>query len=189
MSAGARILMSAGARILKPQPETPHPSPKPSLGPLIQEVKADGGTLTLLFANFLVYISHLYSQGGSFTKLVQSKHAQNRWGLILYTDDIIPGNVLGRAERKAWTIYATFDEFKPRLHHTDFWLTLAIARSSHIQKRHCQKQSHSEAILNQNSAPYTINLFEELPKAPGTPTFWRSSGQGLGFTVWGSSDT
>ena len=150
--------MSAGARILKPQPETPHPSPKPSLGPLIQEVKADGGTLTLLFANFLVYISHLHSQGGSFTKLVQSKHAQNRWGLILYTDDIIPGNVLGRAERKAWTIYATFDEFKPRLHHTDFWLTLG------------QKQSHPEAILNQNSAPYTLNLFEELPKAPGTPT-------------------
>ncbi len=113
------------------------------LGPLIQEAtlaQADGGTMTLPYVNFLVYISKLYSQGGSFTQLLQAKHAQNPsspdkpWGLTLYTDEVIPGNVLGRAERKAWTIYATLDEFRPQLHHTDLWLTLAIARTSHVQK-------------------------------------------------------
>ncbi|CAJ1344406.1 unnamed protein product, partial [Effrenium voratum] len=54
------------------------------------------------------------------------------WGLVLYTDEVIPGNVLGPAERKIWVIYATFCELHTQNYHKDLWQTIAIARSSTI---------------------------------------------------------
>ena len=32
--------------------------------------------------------------------------------LIVYADEIIPGNVLGRADRKVWAIYKAFTRFR-----------------------------------------------------------------------------
>ena len=112
-----------------------------ALGPLIQEanlVKDDGTTTTMFFANLLVYMMAIYHQDGSWTKLVQQHHAEcpstinDPWGLILYCDEIIPGNVLGRAERKVWTIYATFLQFGDHLSHEDAWLTISVERSAFV---------------------------------------------------------
>ena len=86
----------------------------------------------MFFANLLVYMMAIYHQDGSWTKLVQQHHAEcpstinDPWGLILYCDEIIPGNVLGRAERKVWTIYATFLQFGDHLSHEDAWLTISV---------------------------------------------------------------
>ena len=112
-----------------------------ALGPLIQEanlVKDDGTTTTMFLANLLVYMMAIYHQDGSWTKLVQQHHAEcpgtisDPWGLILYCDEIIPGNVLGRAERKVWTIYATFLQFGDHLSHEDAWLTISVERSAFV---------------------------------------------------------
>ena len=112
-----------------------------ALGPLIQEAplyKDDGSSTTLFFANFQVYISALFNQGGSFTQLVHQAHAampssQDRpWGLILYADEVVPGNVLGRAERKVWTVYCSILQFQDHLSQEDSWLTLCVERSSFI---------------------------------------------------------
>ena len=92
----------------------------------------------MFFANLLVYMMAIYRQDGSWTKLVQQHHAEcpgtisDPWGLILYCDEIIPGNVLGRAERKVWTIYATFLQFGDHLSHEDAWLTISVDRSAFV---------------------------------------------------------
>ena len=52
--------------------------------------------------------------------------------MILYLDELIPGNVLGRAERKSWAFYASFTQFSNQLCHSHAWLTLAIARSHYV---------------------------------------------------------
>ena len=111
------------------------------LGPLLQETnlqKEDGTSTTMFFSNFLVYLTTAYRQGGSFTQLIQAIHAakpssvSKPWKLILYADEIIPGNVLGRAERKLWAVYGTFDEFQGHLHHEDLWCTIALERSKFV---------------------------------------------------------
>ena len=81
-----------------------------ALGPLIQEAKlttSDGAPVTIYFASFLVYLASLFQMGGSFHDLLQRKHQSNPssvhrpWSLILYSDEVVPGNVLGRAERNS----------------------------------------------------------------------------------------
>ena len=48
----------------------------------------------------------IYNHNGAWTQLVQQSHAfcpssiDNPWGLILYCDEIIPGNVLGGGRKK-----------------------------------------------------------------------------------------
>ena len=49
-------------------------------------------------------------------------------------DELIPGNVLGRAERKSWAWYASFLEFGNHLSSIHSWLTIALARSNKVSK-------------------------------------------------------
>ncbi|CAE7828917.1 unnamed protein product [Symbiodinium sp. CCMP2592] len=112
------------------------------LGPLIQQAElpmSDGATVTIHFANLLVFITSLFAMGGSFHDLLQRKHAakpsslDQPWSLILYCDEVIPGNVLGRAERKLWAIYATFLQLgQEAMGHEDMWLTISLERSTFV---------------------------------------------------------
>ena len=113
------------------------------LGPLIQEAEVttdDGAKVTMYFANLLVYLASLFQMGGSFHDLVQRKHRANPssvskpWQLIIYSDEVIPGNVLGPAQRKLWAIYASFQEMDQFLHHEDLWLTISLERSSFVSQ-------------------------------------------------------
>ena len=118
-----------------------------ALGPLIQEAKlttSDGAPVNIYFASFLVYLASLFQMGGSFHDLLQRKHQSNPssvhrpWNLILYSDEVVPGNVLGRAERKFWAVYGTFHELSQFIHHEDIWLTMSLAC--------CQKLNSALAV-------------------------------------------
>ena len=113
------------------------------MGPLIQEAELttiDGSLVRIHFANLLVYISSLFYMGGSFHELLYRTHQSNPssitkpWNLMLYSDEIIPGNVLGRAERKLWAVYATFHELGHFLSHEDVWLTISLERSNFVSQ-------------------------------------------------------
>lgn len=113
-------------------------------GPLIREgtlTKADGNQVRVPHCSFLVYLSQLFHQGGSFHELLLSKHQkcpsspERPWGLTLYADEIIPGNVLGRAERKCWALYATMDDFKHQLCHEAHYVRLQIQCGGHFGRR------------------------------------------------------
>ena len=111
------------------------------MGPVIQEISVQNSEvepITLPATNFLTYLQALFFRGGSFHQLLASKRNQNPsstskpWSLVVYLDELVPGNVLGRAERKSWAWYASFLQFGQRLHSTDSWLTIALVRSSSV---------------------------------------------------------
>ena len=79
-----------------------------ALGPLIQEAplqQVDGSPSTFVFTSLLTYLSALFSRGNSFQKLLASRHqacpssTSRPWRLVMYLDELVPGNALGRAER------------------------------------------------------------------------------------------
>ena len=51
---------------------------------------------------------------------------------LLYCDEIVPGNVLGRAERKCWCIYATILQFGDHMSQEEAWLSLSVERSTFV---------------------------------------------------------
>ena len=50
------------------------------------------------------------------------------WGIIIYCDEVVPGNILGRAERKVWCIYCTIAQFQDHLAQEDAWSTISVER-------------------------------------------------------------
>ena len=111
-------------------------------GPLLQEhhlVTTEGGACTVLFTNLFSYMAALYGTA-SYRELLQRTASQqpssfdNPWGLIVYSDEIVPGNPLGRAERKLWSIYACFTEMSLEDQSNELaWLPLCCIRSSKVQ--------------------------------------------------------
>lgn len=102
-----------------------------SLGSLIQEAqlyREDGTSTTFHYANLLVYLATVYNQGGSMFELIQRQHQasassiEQPWGLIIYCDEVVPGNILDRAERKVWCIYCTIAQFQDHLGQESAWL-------------------------------------------------------------------
>ena len=57
------------------------------------------------------------------------------WGLIFYFDELVPGNVLRLDnKRKLMAVYMSFAQLgHKRLCKTEFWLTIAVARTSFIK--------------------------------------------------------
>ena len=57
------------------------------------------------------------------------------WGLILYFDELVPGNVLRLDnKRKTMSVYMSFMQLgHERLSKTEFWFTLAVARANVIR--------------------------------------------------------
>ncbi|CAE7256692.1 unnamed protein product [Symbiodinium sp. CCMP2592] len=151
------------------------------LGPLIQEAEVTtdaGAKVTMYFANLLVYLASLFQMGGSFHDLIQRKHRANPssvskpWQLILYADEVIPGNVLGPAQRKFWAIYASFREMDQFLHHEDLWLTISLERSnfvSHVQGGICQIMSKIlETIFANAHVEPLAGFVLKSPHGPGS---------------------
>ena len=84
---------------------------------------------------------YLFEHSTPFRRLLQRRHADipsseaAPWRMILYTDEVTPGNVLGvQPRRKSQCVYISFFEFGASvLANEDAWLTIAICRSSIIR--------------------------------------------------------
>ena len=87
--------------------------------------------------NPLSYLHGAISQGGSYEQLLLKTLAnvqnsvETPWNLVLYTDEVVPGNPLAvRLERKAHLLYFTFAEFGHQaLANTAAWLTCGVHTS------------------------------------------------------------
>jgi len=71
-------------------------------------VGKDGSIKQMLLVNSLTYMHAAFHQGGSWTDLVCSTMAtkpataDSPWNLIIYCDEVVPGNALAaRNERKS----------------------------------------------------------------------------------------
>lgn len=109
-------------------------------GPLLQQCttqKSDGSTGLLWITNFWSYLAALYWQGGSYSDLFKSASHQmnelNPLQLVIYTDEVIPGNILGKCERRTWCIYASFMNFDLETLGSEYsWLLLAAIKTSTV---------------------------------------------------------
>ena len=85
-------------------------------GPLLEKLQlpnSKGGSTTVYVTNVATYLAALY-RSDSYRDLLLRAYAlhpcsyQKPWGLCIYSDEIVPGNVLGPASRKHWGVYANF---------------------------------------------------------------------------------
>ena len=113
-------------------------------GPLQVDIQLQlktGGKTKVPCNNLLSYLDLLYGQTSSFKDLLARRHTafpstwEAPWGLVLYTDELVPGNPLGPGLRKTWCIYCSFLQFSlDDLSNELAWLSLCHVRSSIIDK-------------------------------------------------------
>ena len=109
-------------------------------GPLLVDLpftKRDGKVIELTMVNFQSLLDAACRVGGSFYQCLSAAMAtnpctpSNNWNILLYSDECLPANALGRAAKKVWTVYASIKELgRPALSHTQHWLPLCILRTS-----------------------------------------------------------
>jgi hypothetical protein len=81
-------------------------------------VKCTVESRTLEYVNPQAYLDVLFSQRGSYFELLRDTHErtpssfERPWRVILYADEVDPGNVLAhRHMRKVWSFYMSVLEF------------------------------------------------------------------------------
>ena len=93
--------------------------------------------LLLTVAPFAAYVERLHD--------CKPSSADQPWNLILYSDEVTPGNQLAiKNDRKIQVVYYSFLEFGHRLGDENFWLTVCAKRSSKVEEMSgggCRKYS------------------------------------------------
>ena len=114
-------------------------------GPIAQTVDVattDGGTMRLLVAHPLALLWHAVRVARPFANFVQARLSEHPasavqpWRLVLYADEVVPGNQLSHDNRrKVWVVYYSFLEFGPAaLAREESWFCLMTKRSSEVAK-------------------------------------------------------
>ena len=117
-------------------------------GPIFLSKKlfnSDGSTCEVKILNFWSFLDFAFQSGGSLYKLLSSVTASA--GLILYTDEIVVGNPLAHKPRKLWAVYCACQPFGVHLQDDNSWITLAIVKSSVVQKLGGQLSQLMKEIL------------------------------------------
>ena len=104
--------------------------------------RTDGSTadLTIISPFAMLYIATLRCKG--FEQLIRRTIAahppsyERPWRLIVYSDEIIPGNVIAaRNVRKLWVLYWSFFEFGvANLSEEDAWFCIAAERTDRVKQ-------------------------------------------------------
>ena len=114
-------------------------------GPVLQQVKlvnADGTETAVPIAHPFALLSHAVETCQAFALFFRACLETNPpspgrpWHLILYSDEITPGNVVAPVNnRKFWAIYWSFLEFgKAALSHEECWFCIVTEFSTCIRK-------------------------------------------------------
>ena len=116
-----------------------------SHGKLVQwkpALKKDNSLTDILLCNPLAFIWHVFQNCKGFRVLLLEAHEkrpstpEDPWHLILYSDEVTPGNVLAPlASRKSWAIYSSFKELGPLiLSRENAWITCFVGRTSKVKE-------------------------------------------------------
>ena len=114
-------------------------------GPLLMDLELidkEEQTFSMSCVNPLALLCKAYEQGGSFTELMDRRllkypcTPERPWRLILYTDEVVPGNALSFDNlRKLWAIYFSFMEMGMlTLSNEESWFTLFCGRSTRVNR-------------------------------------------------------
>ena len=95
----------------------------------------DGATIQVPVLNLKSYMAALFDESSSYSSLLlrtRRSSFDDKWGLVMYMDEVTPGNILsGRLTRKAWCLYASMMDFTlDDLSHELAWMPVAHIRST-----------------------------------------------------------
>lgn len=113
-------------------------------GPVIQKLELagiDGLPTVLHYANPFAQLWMAIKRSKSFSKFFQScleanpPSPEKPWSLVLYTDEVTPGNPLSNAnKRKFWSVYWTFLELGAHaLSHEETWFCITTEYSNKVK--------------------------------------------------------
>ena len=115
-----------------------------SYGSLFQKITVpleDESTTDLEIISPAPFLAHAVKQCPAFAKYLIAKHAENPssaehpWRIVLYTDEVTPGNQLKvDNRRKVWVLYWSFAELGSGLSNEVMWNILAVVRSSTVRE-------------------------------------------------------
>ena len=120
----------------------------------------------MLALNQLALLYKAYRQGGSFTTLLsrclqkQPATPESPYRLIMYTDEVTPGNVLSHSNKlKICVFYFSFLEFGPQvLQKEDAWLCCALKRSVEVSNLSAGVSQMFAAVLRLFFGELTFDL-------------------------------
>lgn len=103
----------------------------------LDPAEADGSPVSLQVAHPLAMLHHAYATCAPFRQLIKRKlaewpcSAEQPWSLILYSDEVVPGNVLApMPSRKCQVVYYSFQELGlETLSREDGWFCATVKRS------------------------------------------------------------
>ena len=114
-------------------------------GPVLQNwicMSKEGKPVRIPAADPLALLDVAFARKGAYEAMLrhaQSKHPccpESPWGLILYSDEITPGNVLSHDNRRRfWAFYFSIKQFgAANLQQEGAWLCAAVVRSSVVHE-------------------------------------------------------
>ena len=105
-----------------------------------EAVTAAGTAMSFVYINFLSLLAGVFYKEGHFTDFMLQMHQANPstlekpWDLIIYCDEMHPGNQLSSTSRKAWCCYLSFLQFRNFLSRENLWFCSFILRTSEVAK-------------------------------------------------------
>ena len=109
---------------------------------LTLKAKSGGNPIELPAINPHAFLYRAFALGGSFSKMLSERIAASPpspeapWRLIVYSDEVVPGNALSHDNRrKVWVVYFSFMELgATMLSSEEAWFCMLVARSSEVSK-------------------------------------------------------
>ena len=155
----------------------------------------------LHMVNPFAFLHTACKRGGGFYTMMRAQLAVNTstaakpWRLLLYSDEVHPGNQLNHTHaRKIWCIYASFLEFGLHLSNELVWILMMCETSDDIKKlRGTISQSMAEVIKLFFGKAFNLKLGGMQLEGPDGSTFrlwaelrmmipgWRGTQAGLGI--------
>ena len=113
-------------------------------GPLIQSIQVigkSGKPMSIDIISPVAFVAHAFGQPGGFHTFLARKLQQcpcslgKQWNLLLYSDEVTPGNPLGEARRKLWVVYFSFKELGAvGLQKEQCWFPLLCVKTSIVSQ-------------------------------------------------------
>lgn len=112
-----------------------------------------GAPLKVPYIDPVSWLDHILQQSPAvhqvyLQKLTEFPPEQAEWRVVIYTDEVTPGNPLkARNKRKVWAVYWSFLELGENLCNELFWYTFLVVRSDEVSSAKKKRKRHAAPTI------------------------------------------